>query len=85
LYYDVTTIYFESFTEDELKRLGFSKDNKFNQPQLVLTMLVSDKRLPLGYQLLPGNTYEGNTLTTAIKSWREQYPAQKKPNLIVVH
>lgn len=77
LYYDVTTIYFESFTEDELKRLGFSKDNKFNQPQLVLTMLVSDKGLPLGYQLLPGNTYEGNTLITAIKSWREQYPEQK--------
>lgn len=77
LYYDVTTIYFESFTEDELKKLGFSKDNKFNQPQLVLTMLVSDKGLPLGYQLLPGNTYEGNTLITAIKSWREQYPEQK--------
>lgn len=77
LYYDVTTIYFESFTEDELKRLGFSKDNKFNQPQLVLTMLVSDKGLPLGYQLLPGNTYEGNTLIMAIKSWREQYPEQR--------
>ena len=77
LYYDVTTIYFESFTEDELKRLGFSKDNKFNQPQLVLTMLVSDKGLPLGYQLLPGNTYEGNTLITAIKAWREQYPEQR--------
>lgn len=77
LYYDVTTIYFESFTEDELKKLGFSKDNKFNQPQLVLTMLVSDKGLPLGYQLLPGNTYEGNTLITAIKFWREQYPEQK--------
>lgn len=77
LYYDVTTIYFESFTEDELKRLGFSKDNKFNQPQLVLTMLVSDKGLPLGYQLLPGNTYEGNTLITSIKYWIEQYPEQK--------
>ena len=77
LYYDVTTIYFESFTEDELKKLGFSKDNKFNQPQLVLTMLVSDKGLPLGYQLLPGNTYEGNTLLSAIKAWKEQYPEQR--------
>jgi transposase len=77
LYYDVTTIYFESFTEDEIKKLGFSKDNKFNQPQLVLTMLVSEGGLPLGYQLLPGNTYEGNTLITAIKSWRDQYPDKR--------
>lgn len=77
LYYDVNTIYFESFTEDELKKLGFGKDNKINQPQLVLTLLISEKGLPLGYQLLPGNTYEGNTLVSAIKSWKQLYPKQK--------
>lgn len=32
IFYDATTIYFESFTEDELKRNGFSKDHKHNQP-----------------------------------------------------
>jgi len=73
LFYDVTTIYFESFTEDELKKLGYSKDNKFNQPQIVLTLLVTEEGLPLGYQLMPGNTYEGNTLLTAITQWRQLY------------
>jgi transposase len=77
LYYDVTTIYFESFTEDELKKLGFSKDHKSNQPQLILTMLISEQGLPLGYQLLPGNTYEGNTLISAINCWRKQYKKHK--------
>ena len=74
LFYDVTTIYFESFTSDDLKKLGYSKDNKFNQPQIVLTLLVTDKGLPLGYQILPGNTYEGHTLITAIEKWQSTYP-----------
>lgn len=74
LFYDVTTIYFESFSSDELKKLGYSKDNKFNQPQIVLTLLVTDKGLPLGYQLLPGNTYEGHTLLAAIDTWQTIYP-----------
>lgn len=74
LFYDVTTIYFESFSPDDLKKLGFSKDNKVNQPQIVLTLLVTDKGLPLGYQVLPGNTYEGHTLITAIEKWKLIYP-----------
>jgi transposase len=77
LFYDVTTIYFESFTTDELKALGYSKDCKFNQPQIVLTLLVTEQGLPLGYQLLPGNTYEGNTLLTAIEKWRKAYPKEQ--------
>lgn len=77
LFYDVTTIYFESFTEDDLKKLGYSKDNKFNQPQIVLTLLTTEQGLPLGYQLLPGNTYEGHTLIDAIDKWKTIYPNQK--------
>jgi transposase len=74
LFFDATSLYFESFTEDELKKLGYSKDGKFNQPQLILTLLVTDKGLPLGYQLFPGNTYEGHTLVSAMQSWKKQYP-----------
>ncbi len=32
LFYDVTTLYFETFSEDELRKNGFSKDNKSQQP-----------------------------------------------------
>jgi len=34
LFYDVTTLYFEVFEEDELRKNGFSKDNKSQQPQI---------------------------------------------------
>lgn len=77
LYFDATSLYFESFTDDELKNLGYSKDGKFNQPQLILTLLVTDKGLPLGYQLFPGNTYEGHTLISAMKYWKNKYPGNK--------
>ncbi len=39
--YDVTTIYFESRNEDELRKNGFSKDGKHAQPQIVLGLLVT--------------------------------------------
>jgi transposase len=77
LFYDATTIYFESFKDDELKKLGYSKDLKFSQPQLVFTLLLTDDGLPLAYQLFPGNTYEGNTLIAAINFWKKAYPEQK--------
>ena len=37
LFFDVTTLYFESFQEDEFRKPGFSKDHKANQPQVTVT------------------------------------------------
>jgi len=41
IFFDATTLYFESFTEDEFKKNGYSKDLKFNQPQVVLALMVT--------------------------------------------
>lgn len=65
-FYDCTTLYFESFTEDELKQNGYSKDMKFNQPQVLLALLVTEHGLPIGYEVFPGSTFEGHTLKDAI-------------------
>lgn len=73
LFYDVTTLYFESFTEDELKRNGYSKDMKFNQPQVLLALFVTEKGLPVGYELFPGNTFEGHTLITVLEKLKNRY------------
>lgn len=75
LFYDATTLYFESFKEDELKKNGYSKDLKFNQPQVLLTILVTDAGLPIGYEVFPGSTYEGHTLQNAIKTLTNKYAA----------
>ena len=41
MFYDVTTLYFETEDSDELRETGFSKDGKHSQPQVVLGLLVS--------------------------------------------
>lgn len=73
LFYDCTTLYFESFTEDELKENGYSKDMKFNQPQVLLALLVTEHGLPIGYKVFPGAQYEGHTLEEAVKKIEDEY------------
>jgi len=77
IFFDATTLYFESFTEDDLKQYGFSKDHKFNQSQVVLSLLVTKDGLPIGYDVFPGSTYEGSTLITALDKLKQQYAIDK--------
>ncbi|HJZ23987.1 MAG TPA: IS1634 family transposase [Candidatus Babeliales bacterium] len=73
LFYDATTLYFESFTEDDLKQNGYSKDMKFNQPQVLLALFVTTGGLPVGYELFPGATYEGHTLKPILEKLKNRY------------
>ena len=75
--YDVTTYYFESIKKDELKNFGFSKDNKINQVQVVMGLLIDTNGLPVGYELYPGNTNEFSTFYPVIKKLKEKYNLKK--------
>ncbi len=77
VFYDVTTFYFESQTADELRDRGFSKDNKIDEVQVVLGLLVDMDGRPIGYELFPGNIYEGHTLRTAIDKLQKRFDIQK--------
>ncbi len=77
VFYDCTTLYFESFIEDDLKQNGFSKDGKFNQCQVLLAMMVTTSGLPVGYELFEGSKFEGHTLDTALKQLHEKYAIKK--------
>ena len=73
LFYDATTLYFESVEEDELRSKGYSKDMKFNQVQVLLAIMVSSSGIPMGYELFPGNKFEGHTLKNAIDRVSSKY------------
>ena len=49
VFYDVTTLYFEIDQEDELRKNGFSKDGKHQNPQIVLGLLVGLDGYPQTY------------------------------------
>jgi transposase len=77
IFFDATTIYFESFEPDELKACGYSKDNKFGQPQVLLALMVTEDGLPIGYELFEGNKYEGHTLIPALTQIKQKYDIDK--------
>jgi transposase len=81
VFYDVTTIYFEAESEDELRKTGFSKDGKHQHPQIVLGLLVSKGGYPLAYDIFEGNKFEGHTMLPVINAFKDKYMLEK---LIIV-
>lgn len=81
VFYDVTTVYFEIDNEDELRKTGFSKEGKHQNPQIVLGLLVSKDGYPLAYDIFEGNKFEGHTMLPVLEAFKEKY---KLEQLIVV-
>lgn len=73
VFYDVTTVYFEIDDEDELRKTGFSKEGKHQNPQIVLGLLVSKHGYPLAYDIFEGNKFEGHTMLPVITTFTEKY------------
>ncbi|MBP9749719.1 MAG: IS1634 family transposase [Candidatus Pacebacteria bacterium] len=68
--YDVTTLYFETFKSDDLRKPGFSKDNKSQQPQIVIGLMVTPQGFPVSYEVFAGNTFEGTTFLPSILAFK---------------
>lgn len=62
VFYDMTTLYFEASDEDDLRKVGFSKDGKHQNPQIYIGLLVGAGGHAVGYDIFEGNIYEGHTL-----------------------
>jgi transposase len=73
VFYDMTSLYFEVEAEDDLRKIGFSKDGKFQNPQIMLGLLVGENGYPIGYDIFEGNTFEGKTLLPVLKSIQKRY------------
>jgi transposase len=73
VFYDVTTLYFETDYGDELRKTGFSKDGKHAQPQIVLGLLVSAGGYPLAYRIHEGNKYEGHTMLPVVEDFVKKF------------
>lgn len=77
VFYDLTTAYFESQAPDELRKFGYSKDNKTDCTQVVIGMILSKDGLPLGYELFPGNQNEGKTVMKMLDKLHLRYKISK--------
>ena len=77
--YDLTTLRFESTREDlgELRRFGYSKEMRSDCTQVVLGLLVDPAGIPLGFEVYPGNTFEGATLVDIVRRMREKFQVRR--------
>lgn len=77
VFYDVTTLYFETFNGDDFRLNGFSKDNKINQPQILVGLVVNNTGFPIYYDIFRGNTFEGKTIIPVILKLKQKYRIDK--------
>lgn len=67
VFYDMTTLYFETESEDDLRKIGYSKDGKHQHPQIMIGLLVNVEGYPIAYDVFEGNTAETKTLIPVIE------------------
>ena len=72
LLYDVTTLYFETPSEDGKRVPGLSKERRL-EPQIVIGLLVDQKGFPLSLQMFSGDTAETKTIVPVLESFRREY------------
>jgi transposase len=77
VFYDMTTLYFEASDEDDLRKTGFSKDGKHQNPQIFIGLLVGLGGYAIGYDIFEGNTYEGHTLIPFLEKISRKFNLDK--------
>jgi hypothetical protein len=81
LLYDVTTLYFESENEDDLRKVGYSKERRID-PQIVVGLLVDRTGFPLEIGCFEGNTAETTTLVPIITAFAARHDLTDTPMVV---
>lgn len=81
LLYDVTTLYFEAENEDDLRRIGYSKERRVD-PQIVVGLLVDRSGFPLEVRCFEGNTAETTTLIPVVTAFAARHDLGDVPMVI---
>lgn len=81
VFYDVTTLYFETDKNDKFRKFGYSKDGKSAQPQILIALVVNEDGYPVAVEMFEGNKFEGHTILPSIIKFKNRYGIK---NLTVV-
>lgn len=70
--YDVTTLYFEAEHEDDLRKVGYSKERRVD-PQIVVGLLVDRRGFPLEIGCWEGNKAETATIVPIVSQFQARH------------
>jgi len=85
VFYDVTTLYFETFKEDRdttdskggtaigLRKIGYGKEKKPGQPQIIIGLVVNKDGYPISMEMFSGKVFEGHTMLPVIQRLQQKY------------
>ena len=79
--YDATTLYFEAEHEDDLRKIGYSKERRVD-PQIVVGLLVDRTGFPLEISCHEGNTAETTTIVPIITSFVQRHSLEGTPVVV---
>lgn len=77
VFYDMTSLYFETESQDDLRKIGYSKDGKHQHPQIMLGLLVGAGGIPIAYEVFEGNTSETKTLIPLLDLMVERFKIER--------
>ena len=72
----------ESESEDDLRKIGFSKEGKLARPQIQLGLFTTLEGYPLSYEVYEGNKYEGHTLIDILAKFQKRFQLKNKPIVV---
>ena len=78
--YDVTTLYFEAEREDDLRKVGYSKERRVD-PQVIVGLLVDRAGFPLQVGCWEGNKAEASTIVPIVEAFQAAHGIEE---LVVV-
>ena len=78
--YDVTTLYFEAEREDDLRKVGYSKERRVD-PQVIVGLLVDRAGFPLQVGCWEGNKAETTTIIPIVEAFQAAHGIEE---LIIV-
>ena len=76
IYYDVTNYYFETETQDELRRKGYSKEGR-KSPIVQMGLMMDKESLPIAYKIFPGNTHDSQTLMPMLAQIKKKFKTKR--------
>ena len=84
LLYDLTSTYFEvdangPVTEaSKLKAFGYSRDKRPDCVQIVIALIITPDGLPIGYEVMRGNTSDKTTLADMLEKISDRYGKERR-------
>jgi hypothetical protein len=73
VFIDTTSTFIWRTEESELRRRGYSRDRRPDQPQVIICLAVARHGWPIAWDILPGNTDDRTAFTRMIATLRTRF------------